>query len=428
MTSISVLRSSRRLAPTALLLVLACAPEPPGYEGPYRSKVRESIIEIEESSGLAFKKLPVLEERTRDQVREFLEKQFTEQITPLEMAGLQEAYRRFGMLPDTLDLRAFMLDLLTEQVAGYYDPATKVLYVVKEAPADMRDITITHELVHALQDQHTPLDSVQSLKGDNDRAVAMQAVIEGQAVYEQLAVMVGGDIGMQLPSGWDQVKEVIRSGQGSSPKFAAAPTLLQETLLFPYLNGASFVRAVKEQRPGARMYGPFAASTEQILHPEKYLTESPDLPTRVTLGAPRGPLLHEDNLGEFELRLFLYEHLRDLNTAVAGASGWDGDRYQVVSAGNSSSIGWVSVWDSPVEAAEFRDVMQRLIEKRFKPGDSRGAATKVSGDDRRWTAKGRRLRLHTLTIDGRPAVLYEDTPESAPVGVIALDKITLREP
>ncbi len=413
----------------ASLTLAACAAEPPGYEGPYRSKVREAIVELEESSGLPFKRLPVLEERSRDQVREFLERQFTEQLTPLEIAGTQEAYRRFGLLSDTLDLRVFLLDLLTEQVAGYYDPATKVLYVVKDASPDIRDITITHELMHALQDQHTPLDSVQSLEGDNDRVVAMQAVVEGQAVYEQLAVMVGGDIGLRLPGAWDQVREVIRSGQGSSPKFAAAPMLLQETLLFPYINGSGFVRAVKEQRGGGKLYAPFAASTEQVMHPEKYLTDTPDLPTRITLAAPRGgALMHEDNLGEFETRLLLFEHLRDLNTAARAAAGWDGDRYQVVNTGSSSSIGWLSVWDSPVEAAEFRDAMQRAIERRFKPGNGTGASTGVTGDDRRWTAKGRQLRLHTLTIAGRPAVVYEDVPVGAAVGVIRLDQVTLREP
>ena len=73
------------------------------------------------------------------------------------MVGTATAYRLLGLLPDTLDLRAFLLDLLTEQVAGYYDPKTKVLYVVDDASAEMRDITITHELMHALQDQHTDL-------------------------------------------------------------------------------------------------------------------------------------------------------------------------------------------------------------------------------------------------------------------------------
>ena len=98
---------------------------------------------------------------------------------------------------------------------------------------------------------HFPLDSTRALKGDNDRQVAMQAMVEGQATYEQLSIMVGGsDMGLALPGGWDNVREMIRSGQASMPKFASAPTLLQETLLFPYIAGSEFIRQYKRARPG----------------------------------------------------------------------------------------------------------------------------------------------------------------------------------
>lgn len=418
---------ARRLA--SLLVVLfavGCATEAPGYEGPYRRQVRKAIPEIEESTGLAFKTLPVLQERTRDEVRAFVEQQFNEQITPIELAGVQQAYRLFGLLPDTMDLRAFFVDLLTEQVAGYYDPATKVLYVVKDSPPDTRDMTIAHELVHALQDQHTRLDSVQTLKGDNDRMVAMQSVVEGQATYEQIISMTGGnDMDMRIPGGWDRVRDAIRSMPSSMPKFSAAPTYIQETLLFPYLSGAEFIRQFKRVRSGEAPFTPFASSTEQVLHPEKYLDSIPDVPTRVTLGAPRsGTLVHEDNLGEFEIRLFVYQHLKDEGTAVAAGMGWDGDRFQVVSTPVGAALGWVSVWDSPVDAAEFRDVMQRLLEKRYALAAGGGG----TGDERRWTGRGRRLLLETGTIGGRPVVLMEDAPLGATARILTLDRVTLREP
>ncbi len=417
----------RRLAlPLALLALAACAKEPPGYEGPYARQVRKTIPELEESSGLAFTRLPVLEERTRDEVYAFVTKQFNEQLTPLELAGSQEAYRLFGLLPDTLDLRKFFIELLTEQVAGYYDPATKVLYVVKDAKPEIREVTITHELMHALQDQHTRLDSVQTLKGDNDRMVAMQSVIEGQATYEQFALMTGGgDMGMRIPGGWDQIRSLIRSEQASMPRFAAAPMLIQETLLFPYLSGAEFIRQFKRARSGQTPFAPFASSTEQVLHPEKFLDSIPDVPTRVTLAAPRaGSLVHEDNLGEFEMRIFIYEHLKDQGLAGAGASGWDGDRYQVINTASGSALAWVTVWDSPVEAAEFRDVAQRLVEKRYGLAANSGG----TGDERRWTAKGRRLLIATGTVDGRPVVVMEDAPAAIATRLLPLDRVTLQEP
>lgn len=414
-------------APALLFVLTACAKEAPGYEGPYARQVRKAIPELEESSGLTFKKLPVLEERTKDEVRSFIEAQFNEQLPPLELAGAQEAYRLFGLLPDTLDLRAFFIELLAEQVAGYYDPATKVLYVVKDAAPELREVTITHELMHALQDQHTRLDSVQSLKGDNDRMVAMQSVIEGQATYEQFAMMTGGsDMGLRIPGGWDRVRDLIRTGQSSMPKFSTAPMLIQETLLFPYLSGAEFVRQFKRARSGQTPFAPFASSTEQVLHPEKFLDSVPDLPTRVSLAPSRaGTPVHEDNLGEFETKLLLFEHAKDQALAVAGASGWDGDRYQVVNTPAGSALGWVTVWDTPVDAVEFRDVMERAVEKRF----GLKAASGGTGDERRWTTpRGRRVSLVIATVADRPVVLFEDAPSASTARVITPDRIRLQEP
>ena len=396
------------------LLVAACAAEPPGYEGPFKKQVRAAIPQLEEASGLRFLRLPVLQTRSRDEVRAYLEQEFNTQLTPEELAGTETAYRLLGLLPDTLDLRAFLLDLLTEQVAGYYDPKTKVLYVVDDASAEMRDVTITHELMHALQDQHTDLTQIDSLAGDNDRMVAMQAVVEGQAVYEQLAVMTGGQDGEpKIPGGWGRVREMIREGQSSMPTFSSAPMLLQETLLFPYLSGAEFVRRVKRARPGIAPFSPFAASTEQILHPERYLDSLPDLPTRVTLGAPRtGTLLHEDNLGEFETRLLLFAHLQDEAAAVRGAAGWDGDRYQVIETTAGPAFAWVTVWDAAEEAAEFAQLLRRAIEARYGAGIA-----------------ARRITIESVTIAGRPVVRYEDAPGTIGAReLIALDRVGLATP
>jgi len=422
-------RTSRRspiLALVTSVLLAACGGEKDtGYEGPYKREVDRAIPQLEASTGLVFKTPPKLELRSREQVREFLETQFNEQLTPLELAGVETAYKQLGLLPDTLDLRGFLLELLTEQVAGYYDPKTKVLYVVEGGSADITGVTINHELVHALQDQYFPLDSAQQLKGDNDRQVAVQSVIEGQAMYEQMAVMLGGsDFGLRLPGAWDQVRETIRNEQSSMPRFANAPVLIQETLLFPYLGGAEFNRQFKRANPGQAPFAPLAASTEQILHPEKLLDSVPDWPTRIELGAPRGAsLVHEDNLGEFETRLFLYEHLDDVGTAAQGAKGWDGDRYQVVQVAGGSGIGWLTVWDSAIEAAEFRDLMERMVERRYRVAANSGG----TGASRRWTANGRRLSLTSTELAGRAVVVWEDLPQRATGSVIDLARVVLRD-
>ena len=144
-------------------------------------------------------------------MRDFLLKKFDESTPASEIAGEQAAYRLFGLISDTLDLRKFYLAILSEQVIGYYDPATKVLYVVRGADEKTVSITITHELVHALQDQYVNLDSLQKATTDNDRLSALQAVIEGQAQFEQLSIMVGGssNIAMRV-GGRDKIREMIR--------------------------------------------------------------------------------------------------------------------------------------------------------------------------------------------------------------------------
>lgn len=414
---------------TALLLVLAasaCRDKPSvEYDGPYRNEVLRAIPQLEAATGLKFTASPKLEERDRDEVREFLERQFTEQLTPLELAGTEAVYKRLGLLPDTMDLRGFLLDLLTEQVAGYYDPATRVLYVVKDGQPEIVSITVSHELVHALQHMHFNIDTTRALKGDNDRQVAVQAMVEGQAVYEQMSIMLGGsDVGMRLPGGWDNIREQIRSAQASMPKFASAPTILQETLLFPYISGAEFIRQFKRARPGAVPYAPPPASTEQVLHPEKYLDSLPDLPTRVTLGAPRGAqMVHEDNLGEFETRLFLYEHLRDVGAAASGAAGWDGDRYQLVEVAGGTGLVWLTVWDDAVEAAEFRDRMERMVERRFSATRGSGGA----GAARSWNLRGRRLLLEQAEIGGRAVVIWEDLPAAARGAVLNRQAVQLAQ-
>jgi hypothetical protein len=159
------------------------------------------------------------------------------------------------------------------------------------------------------------------------------------------------------------------------------------------------VRRFAAARPGRSVLTPFAESTEQILHPEKFLDSIPDRPTRIRLGAPRrGALVHEDNLGEFETRLFLYQQLRDEAVAVRGAAGWDGDRYQVVAVDGAQVLTWLTVWDDVGEATEFASLVGRM----------------AAPAGRRWVVEG-------TTLAGRSVVLVEQRPAGM-VGAPLLDR------
>src|SRR5687768_14175732 len=174
-----------------LIATTACDRRQNSGPGGLQRRVEMAVPQIEEATGLKFKTPPKMETRSRAQVREFLLNKFNETTPAEQLRGEEAAYKLFGMIPDSLDLRRFLLELLTEQIVGYYDPTTKVLYVVADAPSDLTGITITHELVHALQDQYVNLDSIQNLKGNSDRQGSAQAVLEGQATYEQMKIMLG---------------------------------------------------------------------------------------------------------------------------------------------------------------------------------------------------------------------------------------------
>ena len=132
--------------------------------------------------GLKFKRPPRLEIRSRAQVRAFLEQQLTTPRAKRDMAGTEAAYKLFGLLPDTMHLLNEMETLLAEQIVGFYDPKTKVLYMVEGAPASQVDLVITHELVHALQDQYVNLDSLESIENDNDRCLSCAGGHRGSSV------------------------------------------------------------------------------------------------------------------------------------------------------------------------------------------------------------------------------------------------------
>ena len=322
-----------------------------------------------------------------------------------------------GLSPDTLDLGALLQRLLEEQIIGYYDPGTKVLYVVDGASKALLQQTVTHELVHALQDQYVRIDSIQALTDDADAQGAAQSVLEGQAVYAQLLVDPNSGPMIRMPGGWDRIRDVIRDGQGGMPVFASAPRAVREGLLFPYLGGADFVRRFAEKRPMKELLTDLPISTRQILNDAAYFTDDRskrEVPTRVTLPAPSvGTVIHENSFGEFETRLILVQHLKDEGLARRGAGGTDGDRYAVIRTPQGDAIAWASVWDTSVDAADFMDLLADAIRRRYdmkKPVVAAGATSRQLEVPAAKTHGARTVSLSVEQRSGRPVVFFMDTP------------------
>lgn len=451
--------TSRRAACAGALACLvaatAAACDRPGAAADRRSVVEQAVAlapEIERATGLRFTAPAKVEVRTRAQVRAFVTRALDAPGAREEIAAQALAYQRLGAIPDSMDLRALLGRLLGEQVAGYYDPESKTLYVVQGVDSATTAATLRHELVHALQDQHRNLDSLLHLRGNADRAAAAHAALEGQATWTQVGG--GTDLASRLAGGWDRVRAQIRENADRSPALADAPLVVREGLLFPYLSGAELARAVALGGHPDSVLRRLPASTEQVLHAERYLRD--ERPVTVALPAPRvGQVVAENTLGEFDTRLVLYEQLEDLGRAARAAGGWSGDRWAVVRTAGGDAFVWLTVWDTPVDAVEFLETMTEFVPQRYvgarpapvaapapsranaragapRPGGAPPAATAAdSGRTREFAAPSaaggsRQLTLRAADVGGRPAVLYVDAPAAVGTDLVDLASATAR--
>jgi hypothetical protein len=285
----------------------------------------ELLPEVEERSRLAAVRPPALASSSLQQLEGFLSQALAEQLPPEKAEALGAAYARFGLLPDTLQLAQLLRSLLLEQVVGYYDPGRDTLYVV--------------EGVHALQDQHTDLDSLMRAVHDhNDRASAAQAALEGHATYVMMEWLLSRQTGAPvdltaLPDLGSMLGALDPAVLAGTPVLRDAPRVIRESLIFPYIGGLVFLQRVwslDDERPV-----PFGMSlpesSEQVIHPERFVAR--DRPSEVSfLNDPSEGWteVHTDGLGELEMRIFLEEHLGESAEAASAAEGWDGDRYRLL--------------------------------------------------------------------------------------------------
>jgi hypothetical protein len=345
---------------------------------------------VERATGLPFKSPPRSALRTREQVRDYLIRKLDEELPKPRMQGLEIAYRLFGLLPDTLQLRGLLLDLYTEQVAGYYDPDSATLFGVAGADPTQLRLVLAHEMVHALQGQYLPLDSILHATSNNDRLTAAQAVLEGQATLVSIDALAAGQKVSNNPEFWELYREQVRAQQSSMPVFARAPLVVREALIFPYLAGAEFIHwwessSLRDSVP----YGPrMPVSTEQILFPDRYARG--DVPVALAF-PPDSGVLYEDVLGESEIRVLMARLAGSENVRSGIPIGWGGDRYRVYRTPAGPALVWYVVWDDKRSA------------ERFTWG--------YGGRLRATTRRGYRTVLDDLELGGKPATLYVLAPE-----------------
>ncbi len=319
----------------------------------------------------------------REDMRAFLVKEIDEEMTPAEFRANEMGMKALGLLPADVDLKATMVKVYAEEIAAFYDTKTKTMHLIKEPEAklkkpptffeklmgktggfdkDENKTVIAHELTHALADQNFDIDKMQkSVKNDDDRDLALSALVEGEATLTMIGAQMkdwDGSVVRDLPaSNLDRLFSMMMPfmPMTGGKSLREAPVILSETMLFPYLRGIVFCARLTNDGGWDALNDAYQRpplSTEQILHPEKYRAQ-PDPPTAVDLGsldAGQGwKEIGRNVVGEMQLGVLLRRH-----GGKNAAAGWDGDRYAVFEGpGGRVGLVWLSTWDSEKDAREF---------------------------------------------------------------------------
>ena len=316
--------------------------------------------------------------KTRSEIEQSVIKDFDESSKPEEIEAANKGMIAFGLAPKGFRYREFMIRLLTEQVAGFYQPKTKQFFIADWNALDEQKPVMAHELTHALQDQHFNLGRFEKWPhGDSDRELAIHALIEGDATALMFNFMLkptGMDI-TRLPMSISALSNLAtaQAGKNAGDVISSAPAAIRESLTFPYFQGADFVAEVLKKQGWegvSRVYAELPQSSEQILHFDKYLAH--EMPVKVTLADLTSILgtgwkrLDTDINGEFGYSLILSEYIPKQQARTA-AEGWGGDQFAIYenAAKGQVMLAHLSVWDTAKDAEEFFSAYAARTTKRY---------------------------------------------------------------
>ncbi|MCA9195082.1 MAG: hypothetical protein KDB03_25095 [Planctomycetales bacterium] len=321
----------------------------------------------------------------REQLGQEMLAMISSEYTADELRLMDGSLKALGLVPSQLNVPDLITKMLTEEVAGFYDPDSKrmVLIVEEEAPnpglfsrlfgagstfnKDEQKTTLAHELTHALQDQLYDLNSMEAkIEHDDDMVMAFQALVEGDATL--LMFVEASDNDAQdfdpaaLRASFSVMSWLAPFAGGESLR--KAPPIFRDGLMFPYLQGMLFNVHLAAQGGWEQVHLAYQSppcSTEQILHPNKYSdTEAIDAPIQVNvpdlataINDSNWQYLGKNCLGEFQTAILL----KRVRLGSKAAAGWGGDTYVVFQDPESKALGlvWVSIWDTDRDAIEFRD-------------------------------------------------------------------------
>jgi hypothetical protein len=372
--------------------------------------VDEILLFDSQKTGLAIKHQVKRRLTSRDEVVAYLEKHTNDEDAK-RLKRSELVLKKFGLLPRDFNLEKLLVDLLREQVAGYYDPKTKTVNLLDWVPLEEQEPVLAHELTHALQDQSVGLQKWMR-KGEKDLAEikknptpadiendemdnARQAVVEGQAEAVMLDYALA-PVGRSIEGSPELVKSMeseMTNGTPDSTAFKNAPLFLKESLTFPYSHGLEFVIKLMEvggkQRAFAGVLANPPHSTRQIMQPETYLSGEkiepmpvPDFAhdfknyDRFDIGA----------MGEFDVALLMDQYVGPERSKRLYPEWRGGYYYAARPKGNAAAplgLLYVSRWSSPEKAEEFAAIYAGSLAQRYKRADEAepDSSRQAAGDD-----------------------------------------------
>jgi hypothetical protein len=311
--------------------------------------------------------------RSREEIRAYVLKRMREDKSADERYAAERAAVAFGLVPKDFQMEAFLVELLTEQIAGLYDPEGHEFYIADWIPLEDQRMVMAHELTHALEDQHFHLEKwLKAARPDDDAELAREAVLEGSATAAMIEYLLQGS-GRSLKDLPDVDPELLLGELGDTPTLKKAPPFIKDALIFPYFSGLRFSKAFLEKSGWSGLASLFEhppISTQQILHPELYREgRRPvhgDLPVNPKLLRGAWKKLVDNTLGEFGWKEVLQQGLGK-ERAVALSSAWSGDRYVLLEEKSTKKLLLVYrvFWSDEEHAARFFGQYSEALEKKY---------------------------------------------------------------
>jgi len=418
---VSTSRRRSILAAACVVLLAVSTAAQQVKTAPSRSPTRQELdslktqvtAAVERLRGLRFKRPVTWEMQDRAQLRRYLIKLIRQEFPENRLQAYDKVLKKFGVIPEDLDLERCLIELLTEQIAGFYDQRTKKFFLMKGAALPIQKVILAHELTHVLQDQYFDLNSLGTQDKENDDlALAAQSLVEGDAmrvmadyVFQEAAAS---------PKSLAELMTACREAGYETEQLESAPEYLKRNLIFPYLQGDAFVKRIFSAGGQDLLDIVFCkppCSTEQIMHPEKFLerrddpviVKIPDLAP--VLGAGWKELL-TNVIGEFNIKV-MFDIYSMGGLADTASRGWDGDRFRAYLHEPTGKVllAWVTTWDSPCDADEFYDIYRSMLDRRY---DRHRRETGLGGDMRGWLIRTEDGMAYVERVRGKQDVIVLD--------------------